>query len=63
MSVFSWTSLAVTEDIGRQLVTTGGRMTPKQIEIAVDAVTTEEIKQLRNTNIGKYVPRIVVVII
>ena len=35
---------AVTEDIGRQLVTTGRRMTPKQIENAVDAVMTEEIK-------------------
>ena len=29
---------AVAEDIGRQLVTTGRRMTPKQIENAVDAV-------------------------
>ena len=36
---------AVAEDIGRQLVTTGRRMTPKQIENAVDAVTTEEIKR------------------
>ena len=43
-SAFSWASLAVTEDIGRQLITTGGRMTPKQIEITIDAVTTEEIK-------------------
>jgi len=50
VSAFSWALLAVTEDIGRQLVTTGGRMTQKQIEIAVDAVTTE-IKQLRNTNL------------
>ncbi|KAL4070062.1 Metalloenzyme, LuxS/M16 peptidase-like protein [Scleroderma yunnanense] len=36
----------VAEDIGRQLVTTGRRMTPKQIENAVDAVTTEEIKRV-----------------
>lgn len=37
---------AIAEDIGRQLVTTGRRMTPKQIENAVDAVTTEEIKRV-----------------
>lgn len=35
---------AIAEDIGRQLVTTGRRMTPKQIENAVDAVTPEEIR-------------------
>ncbi|KAF8834482.1 hypothetical protein BDN67DRAFT_976017 [Paxillus ammoniavirescens] len=37
---------AIAEDIGRQLVTTGRRMTPKQIENAVDAVTPEEIKRV-----------------
>ncbi|KAG6332087.1 hypothetical protein ID866_7005 [Astraeus odoratus] len=37
---------AIAEDIGRQLVTTGRRMSPKQIENAVDAVTTEEIKRV-----------------
>jgi processing peptidase subunit beta len=37
---------AIAEDIGRQLVTTGRRLTPKQIENAVDAVTTEEIKRV-----------------
>lgn len=35
---------AIAEDIGRQLVTTGRRMSPKQIEFAVDSVTTEDIK-------------------
>ncbi|KAH7913946.1 Metalloenzyme, LuxS/M16 peptidase-like protein [Hygrophoropsis aurantiaca] len=37
---------AIAEDIGRQLVTTGRRLTPKQIENAVDAVTPEEIKRV-----------------
>ncbi|KAF8895118.1 Metalloenzyme, LuxS/M16 peptidase-like protein [Infundibulicybe gibba] len=37
---------AVAEDIGRQLVTSGQRMTPKQIENAVDAVTVDEIKRV-----------------
>lgn len=37
---------AIAEDIGRQLVTTGRRMTPKQIENAVDAVSVEEIKRV-----------------
>lgn len=37
---------AIAEDIGRQLVTTGRRMTPKQIENAVDAVTPEEIRRV-----------------
>lgn len=37
---------AIAEDIGRQLVTTGRRMTPKQIENAVDAVTADEIKRV-----------------
>lgn len=37
---------AIAEDIGRQLVTTGRRLTPQQIESAVDAVTTDEIKRV-----------------
>ncbi|TRM61191.1 Metalloenzyme, LuxS/M16 peptidase-like protein [Schizophyllum amplum] len=37
---------AVAEDIGRQLVTSGRRMTPEQIENAVNAVTVEEIKRV-----------------
>ena len=39
-------STAVAEDIGRQLVTSGRRMTPKQLEQAVDAVTPAEIKRV-----------------
>ncbi|KAI0061765.1 hypothetical protein BV25DRAFT_1857256 [Artomyces pyxidatus] len=37
---------AIAEDIGRQLVTSGQRMTPKQIENAIDAVTPDEIKRV-----------------
>jgi len=37
---------AIAEDIGRQLVTTGRRFSPKQIEFAVNAVTTEEIQRV-----------------
>ncbi|KZS86947.1 hypothetical protein SISNIDRAFT_461343 [Sistotremastrum niveocremeum HHB9708] len=37
---------AIAEDIGRQLVTTGRRLTPKQIENAVDAVTPAEIQRV-----------------
>ncbi|KDQ11106.1 hypothetical protein BOTBODRAFT_190057 [Botryobasidium botryosum FD-172 SS1] len=37
---------AIAEDIGRQLVTTGRRFTPKQIENAVDAVTPAEIQRV-----------------
>jgi mitochondrial-processing peptidase subunit beta len=37
---------AVAEDIGRQLVTSGRRYTPKQIENAIDAVTTAEIQRV-----------------
>jgi len=37
---------AIAEDIGRQLVTSGRRMSPRQIEFAVDAVTTAEIQQV-----------------
>ena len=37
---------AIAEDIGRQLVTSGRRYTPKQIENAVNAVTVEEIQRV-----------------
>lgn len=37
---------AIAEDIGRQLVTAGRRFTPRQIETAVNAVTTDEIKRV-----------------
>ena len=37
---------AIAEDIGRQLVTSGRRMTPKQIENAVDAVSVEDIQRV-----------------
>jgi len=39
-------STATAEDVGRQLVTSGRRMTPKQIESTVDAVTSDEIKRV-----------------
>jgi len=37
---------AIAEDIGRQLVTSGRRLTPQQIESAIDAVTPAEIKRV-----------------
>ena len=37
---------AIAEDIGRQLVTSGRRFTPKQIANAVDAVTTDDIRRV-----------------
>ncbi|KAL5501647.1 MAS1 [Sanghuangporus vaninii] len=37
---------AIAEDIGRQLVTTGRRMSPKQIEFAVDAVTPADVQRV-----------------
>ncbi|KAK7036725.1 Mitochondrial-processing peptidase subunit beta [Paramarasmius palmivorus] len=37
---------AIAEDIGRQIVTTGRRMSPAQLENAVDAVTVEDIKRV-----------------
>jgi processing peptidase subunit beta len=37
---------AIAEDIGRQLVTTGRRYTPKQIENAVNAVSVEDIQRV-----------------
>ena len=39
-------STAIAEDIGRQLVTSGRRLTPQQIEQAVNAVTPAEIKRV-----------------
>ena len=39
-------STAIAEDIGRQLVTTGRRMSPRQIESAVDAVSTADIQRV-----------------
>ncbi|KAL4401499.1 Mitochondrial-processing peptidase subunit beta [Malassezia pachydermatis] len=37
---------AIAEDIGRQLVTTGKRFTPQEIEAAIDAVTPAEIQRV-----------------
>lgn len=37
---------AIAEDIGRQVVTSGRRFTPKQIENAIEAVTVDEIKRV-----------------
>ncbi|KAF8260981.1 Metalloenzyme, LuxS/M16 peptidase-like protein [Lactarius quietus] len=37
---------AIAEDIGRQLVTSGQRVSPRQIENAIDGVTPEEIKRV-----------------
>jgi len=39
-------STAIAEDIGRQIVTSGKRLTPQEIETAVDAVTPDEIKRV-----------------
>ncbi|KAJ7750933.1 Metalloenzyme, LuxS/M16 peptidase-like protein [Mycena maculata] len=41
-------STAIAEDIGRQLVTTGRRMSPKQVEQAVNAVTLDDISRVAN---------------
>ena len=37
---------AIAEDIGRQLVTSGQRMTPRQIKNAIDVVNPNEIKRV-----------------
>ena len=37
---------AIAEDIGRQMITTGKRYTPKEIERYVNAVTVEDIKRV-----------------
>ncbi|KAF9048128.1 hypothetical protein BDZ89DRAFT_1099199 [Hymenopellis radicata] len=39
-------STAIAEDIGRQIVTSGRRMSPQQIENAVDAVSVADIKRV-----------------
>ncbi|KAJ7123126.1 Metalloenzyme, LuxS/M16 peptidase-like protein [Mycena epipterygia] len=39
-------STAIAEDIGRQIVTSGRRMSPQQIEQAVDAVTLDDITRV-----------------
>lgn len=39
-------STAVAEDIGRQIVTSGKRMTPSEIEAAVDSVNVAEIQRV-----------------
>ncbi|KAJ6579481.1 Metalloenzyme, LuxS/M16 peptidase-like protein [Mycena vulgaris] len=39
-------STAIAEDIGRQLVTSGRRMSPQQIEQAVDAVSQDDITRV-----------------
>ncbi|KAJ7081629.1 Metalloenzyme, LuxS/M16 peptidase-like protein [Mycena belliarum] len=39
-------STAIAEDIGRQLVTSGRRMSPQQIEQAVDAVSLDDITRV-----------------
>ncbi|KAJ2912114.1 hypothetical protein MD484_g8302, partial [Candolleomyces efflorescens] len=39
-------STAIAEDIGRQIVTSGKRLTPKEIEAAVEAVGVEDIKRV-----------------
>ncbi|KAJ7031098.1 Metalloenzyme, LuxS/M16 peptidase-like protein [Mycena alexandri] len=39
-------STAVAEDIGRQIVTSGRRMSPKQVEQAVDAVSVEDVQRV-----------------
>lgn len=39
---------AVAEDIGRQLITTGRRMAPTEIERLIDAITEKEIMDFAN---------------
>ena len=39
---------AVAEDIGRQLVTTGRRMEPSEIERRLDAITEKEVMEFAN---------------
>jgi processing peptidase subunit beta len=39
---------AVAEDIGRQLVTTGRRMAPNEIERKIDAITEKDIMDFAN---------------
>jgi processing peptidase subunit beta len=39
---------AVAEDIGRQLVTTGRRMAPNEVERKIDAITEKDIMDFAN---------------
>lgn len=39
---------AVAEDIGRQIVTTGRRMSPGEIERVIDAVTEKDVMEFAN---------------
>ncbi|KAK3330069.1 Metalloenzyme, LuxS/M16 peptidase-like protein [Apodospora peruviana] len=39
---------AVAEDIGRQIVTTGRRMTPGEIERVIDAITAKDVMEFAN---------------
>lgn len=39
---------AVAEDIGRQIVTTGRRMSPGEIERAIDAITEKDVMDFAN---------------
>ena len=39
---------AVAEDIGRQLVTTGRRMEPSEIERRIDSITEKEVMEFAN---------------
>jgi len=40
---------AIAEDIGRQMVTTGKRFTPKEIERAIDVITPADIQRVAKT--------------
>lgn len=39
---------AVAEDIGRQIVTTGRRMSPGEIERVIDAITEKDVMEFAN---------------
>ena len=55
---------AVAEDIGRQIVTSGKRLTPQEIESAVDGVTIDEIKRVAQKYLwDKDVSFIIIIII
>lgn len=49
MSLDGTTALA--EDIGRQIVTTGRRMTPGEIERTIDAVTADSVMEFARKKI------------
>jgi mitochondrial-processing peptidase subunit beta len=42
---------SVAEDIGRQIITTGRRMSPQDVERAVDAVTEQDVINFANKRI------------